>query len=94
MDTDDAVGTLIAEHGDRLLRVTFQLTNDRASAQDVGQEAIMRVWSSTRRRALAPDDLYAYVRVLGRSGGLRHDRADCQTAACESVISSGRNFLT
>lgn len=61
MDTDDDVGMLIAEHGDRLLRVAFQLTHDRASAQDVG---------------------------------LRLDRADCQTAACESVIRSGRNFLT
>lgn len=56
------VGALVAESGDRLLRVAYQLTHERASAQDLVQEAIVRVYGSIRRRHRSPDDLYAYVR--------------------------------
>lgn len=62
MEFDEALSALVARSGDRLLAVAYQLTHDRAGAQDVVQEAILRVYSSARRRGLAPDDLYAYLR--------------------------------
>ncbi|HEX3815109.1 MAG TPA: sigma-70 family RNA polymerase sigma factor [Mycobacteriales bacterium] len=62
MELDEALTALVMRSGDRLLAVAYQLTHDRADAQDVVQEAILRVYSSIRRRGLAPDDLYPYLR--------------------------------
>jgi RNA polymerase sigma-70 factor (sigma-E family) len=62
MDLDDALAELVAHSGDRLLRVAYQLTHDRAAAQDLVQEALLRVYRSVRRRGLAPQDWYAYLR--------------------------------
>ena len=62
MDLDDALTELIARSGDRLLRVGYQLTHDRAAAQDLVQDALLRVYGSARRRGTAPDDWYAYLR--------------------------------
>jgi RNA polymerase sigma-70 factor (sigma-E family) len=62
VDTDDALAGLVAQSGDRLLRVGYQLTHDRAAAQDLVQDALLRVYGSARRRGTAPDDWYAYLR--------------------------------
>jgi len=62
MDLDDALTDLIARSGDRLLRLGYQLTHDRAVAQDLVQDALSRVYGSARRRGTAPDDWYAYLR--------------------------------
>lgn len=62
MEVDEELGSLVAESGDRLLRVAYQLTHERAAAQDLVQEAIVRVYGSIRRRHRSPDDLYAYLR--------------------------------
>jgi RNA polymerase sigma-70 factor (sigma-E family) len=62
VEVDEALGSLVAESGDRLLRVAYQLTHERAAAQDLVQEAILRVYGSIRRRHRSPDDLYAYLR--------------------------------
>ncbi len=62
MDLDDALAGLVAQSGDRLLRVGYQLTHDRAAAQDLVQDALLRVYGSARRRGTAPDDWYAYLR--------------------------------
>lgn len=62
MEVDEELGSLVAESGDRLLRVAYQLTHERAAAQDLVQEAIVRVFGSIRRRHRSPDDLYAYLR--------------------------------
>ncbi|HET7243832.1 MAG TPA: SigE family RNA polymerase sigma factor [Streptosporangiaceae bacterium] len=62
MDLDDALAELVAHSGDRLLRVAYQLTHDRAAAQDLVQDALLRVYRSMRRRGLAPEDWYAYLR--------------------------------
>jgi len=61
MDLDDALADLVARSGDRLLRVGYQLTHDRAAAQDLVQDALLRVYGSARRRGTAPDDWYAYL---------------------------------
>jgi RNA polymerase sigma-70 factor (sigma-E family) len=62
MHLDDALRDLVADSGDRLLRVAYQLTHDRGAAQDLVQEALLRVYRSARRRGHAPEDWYAYLR--------------------------------
>jgi RNA polymerase sigma factor (sigma-70 family) len=62
MQLDDVLTELVADSGDRLLRVAYQLTHDRMAAQDVVQDALLRVYRSVRRRGLAPEDWYAYLR--------------------------------
>jgi RNA polymerase sigma factor (sigma-70 family) len=62
MDLDEAMTDLVSRYGDRLLRVGFQLTHDRASAQDLVQEALLRVWSTAHRDGREPQDWYAYLR--------------------------------
>jgi len=62
MDLDEALAELVATSGERLLRVGYQLTHDRAAAQDLVQAALLRVYGSLRRRGGAPEDWYAYLR--------------------------------
>ena len=62
MHLDDVLTELVEHSGDRLLRVAYQLTHDAAAAQDLVQEALLRVYRSVRRRGLAPEDWYAYLR--------------------------------
>jgi RNA polymerase sigma-70 factor (sigma-E family) len=62
VDLDDALAELVTESGDRLLRVAYQLTHDRAAAQDLVQDALLRVYRSIRRRGVPPGDWYAYLR--------------------------------
>jgi RNA polymerase sigma-70 factor (sigma-E family) len=62
MEIDDALAELVATSGDKLLRVGYQLTHDRAAAQDLVQEALLRVYGSVRRNGRAPQDWYAYLR--------------------------------
>jgi RNA polymerase sigma-70 factor (sigma-E family) len=62
MHLDDVLTELVAHSGDRLLRLAYQLTHDRAAAQDVVQEALLRVYGSVRRRGRTPEDWYAYLR--------------------------------
>jgi len=62
VDLDDALAELVTHSGDRLLRVAYQLTHDRAAAQDLVQDALLQVYRSVRRRDLPPEDWYAYLR--------------------------------
>ena len=62
MHLDDVLTELVEHSGDRLLRVAYHLTHDPATAQDLVQEALLRVYGSVRRRGLAPEDWYAYLR--------------------------------
>jgi RNA polymerase sigma-70 factor (ECF subfamily) len=62
MHLDDVLTELVEHCGDRLLRVAYQLTHDAAAAQDLVQEALLRVYQSVRHRGLAPEGWYAYLR--------------------------------
>jgi RNA polymerase sigma-70 factor (sigma-E family) len=62
MDLADALAEVVVHSGDRLLRVAYQLTHDRVAAQDLVQEALLRVYRSMLRRGVAPQDSYAYLR--------------------------------
>jgi len=46
MHLDDVLTELVERCGDRLLRVAYQLTHDAAAAQDLVQEALLRVYQS------------------------------------------------
>src|SRR5690348_12853474 len=73
MHLDDVVTELVEHCGDRLLRVAYQLTHDAAAAQDLVQEALLRVYQSVRHRGLAPEDWYAYLRrALEQASPHRH----------------------
>ena len=62
MELDETLADLMNTSGDRLLRLAYQLTHNRATAEDPVQEALMQVYRSWRRRA--PDVAHgeAYVR--------------------------------
>jgi RNA polymerase sigma-70 factor (sigma-E family) len=62
MDPDQTLADLMHTAGDHLLRLAYQLTHDRASAEDVVQEALMQVCRSWRRRAPDVAHAEAYVR--------------------------------
>ena len=86
MDLDDALTELIARSGDRLLRVGYQLTHDRAAAQDLVQDALLRVYGSARRRGTAPDDWYAYLRRAVINEYLRTRRLRRSTEVLTATI--------
>src|SRR5258706_303040 len=62
MDLDEALTVVVSRDGDRLLSVGFQLTHERAAAQDLVQGALLRVYSTVRRGGREPEDWYAYLR--------------------------------
>jgi len=62
VDLDDALTDLVMRNGDRLLQVAYQLTHDRATAQDLVQEALLRVYHAVLHHGRAPEDWYAYLR--------------------------------
>jgi DNA-directed RNA polymerase specialized sigma24 family protein len=51
---DEDLSELVRTRGDRLVRVAYQLTHDRAAAEDVVQEALFQVYRSWRGRAHRP----------------------------------------
>lgn len=50
MSLDGVLSVLVREHGGYLLRFAYQLTHDRAAAQDVVQEALLAVIGTDRGR--------------------------------------------
>ena len=44
-----ALGTLVRRHQRRVLELAYRTTGDHALAEDIGQEAFLRVWRSAKR---------------------------------------------
>ena len=44
-----ALGTLVQRHQQRVLELAYRTTGDHALAEDIGQEAFLRVWRSAKR---------------------------------------------
>lgn len=44
-----ALGALVQRHQRRVLELAYRTTGDHALAEDIGQEAFLRVWRSARR---------------------------------------------
>jgi RNA polymerase sigma-70 factor (sigma-E family) len=62
MDADEAVADLLGNAGDRLLRLAFQLCHDRASAEDLMQQALEQVYRRWRRPGADVQYSEAYAR--------------------------------
>jgi RNA polymerase sigma factor (sigma-70 family) len=86
MDLDDVLTELVQHSGDRLLRVAYQLTHDRAAAQDLVQEALLRVYGSLRRNGRTPEDWYAYLRRAVINEYFRSRRLRSSTEVVTEVI--------
>ncbi|MDT4916701.1 MAG: hypothetical protein QOI15_3088 [Pseudonocardiales bacterium] len=93
MSADEALEQLITGSGDRLLRFAFQLTHDRSAAEDVVQEALMRIYRAWRRELPPPENAHAYARRAVVNEFLRRQRlraatelitADMPAASAES----------
>ena len=57
----DQLRSLVADHGDYLLKMAHQLTHDGPSAQDLVQDALLAVVEADRRRDLTITHPLAYV---------------------------------
>jgi hypothetical protein len=86
MHLDDVLTELVEQSGDRLLRVAYQLTHDAAAAQDLVQEALLRVYQSVRHRGLAPEDWYAYMRRAVINEYVRTRRLRSSTEIVTDVV--------
>ena len=86
MHLDDVLTELVEHSGDRLLRVAYQLTHDAAAAQDLVQEALLRVYQSVRHRGLAPEDWYAYLRRAVINEYVRTRRLRSSTEVVTDVV--------
>lgn len=74
MSADEALSQLITDSGDRLLRLAYQLTHDRAAAEDVVQEALMKLYRAWRRDVPLPEHVDAYARRAVVNEFLRRQR--------------------
>lgn len=61
MDADEAVADLLGRSGDRLLGLAFQLSHDRATAEDLVQQALEQVYRRWRSHGVVDQPL-AYAR--------------------------------
>ena len=89
MNLDEALTDLVVRNGDRLLRVGYQLTHDRAAAQDLVQEALLRVYSGARRDGREPQDWYAYLRRAVINEYLRTRRLSSSTEVVTDAVPEG-----
>jgi len=89
VNLDEALTDLVVRNGDRLLRVGYQLTHDRAAAQDLVQEALLRVYSGARRDGRAPRDWYAYLRRAVINEYLRTRRLSSSTEVVTDAVPEG-----
>jgi RNA polymerase sigma-70 factor (sigma-E family) len=86
MALDDELTELVARSGQRLLQVAYQLTHDRAAAQDLVQDALLHVYRSARRRGHAPQDWYAYLRRAVVNEHLRTRRLGVRAEIATSSV--------
>ena len=94
MGADEALAQLITDAGDRLLRLAYQLTHDRSTAEDVVQEALMRIYRAWRRAVPLPEHAAAYARRAVVNEFLRRQRLRSATELIAADIpdSTGDSF--
>jgi RNA polymerase sigma factor (sigma-70 family) len=74
VDPDDELASLVASSGASFLRLAYQLCHDASTAQDIVQEAFLRVMAKSRKSAFQPSSLEAYVRKVIVNEFLRRKR--------------------
>ncbi len=70
-DRDDAVDALYRDHNNRVVRLAFLLTQDTGVAEEIAQEAFVRVWRAWERVEDGPAFLRTTVVNLAKSSLLR-----------------------
>lgn len=73
MDADETIADLLSRFGDRLLRLAFQLCHDRASAEDLVQQALEQIYRRWRAGAVV-EQPHAYARRAVLNEYLRRRR--------------------
>src|SRR5262245_65065753 len=89
MDADAVITRLLADAGDRLLRLAFQLCHDRSTAEDVVQQALKNAYRRWRRSRVAVTDAEAYVRRAVVNEFLRRRRVRAATELVTDSRSDG-----
>ncbi|MEO8889106.1 MAG: SigE family RNA polymerase sigma factor [Jatrophihabitantaceae bacterium] len=89
MDLDQAMTDLLESSGDRLLRLAYQLSHDRSTAEDLVQQALERVYGSWRRRAPEVAHAEAYVRRAVVNEYLRRRRLRSATEVITDEVPDG-----
>jgi RNA polymerase sigma-70 factor (sigma-E family) len=82
----EALSQLITDSGDRLLRLAYQLTHDRSSAEDVVQEALMKLYRAWRREVPLPEHVDAYARRAVVNEFLRRQRLRSATELISAEV--------
>jgi RNA polymerase sigma-70 factor (sigma-E family) len=86
MDADEAIAGLLAECGDRLLRLAYQLCHDRSTAEDLVQQALEQTYRSWRRRRPDVTHAEAYVRKVIVNEHLRRKRLRAATEVVTETV--------
>lgn len=86
MSLDETLRELVARSGDRLLRLAYQLTHDRATAEDVVQEALMTIYRSWRRRQPEVESVEAYARRAVVNEFLRRRRLRSSSEVVTAIL--------
>jgi RNA polymerase sigma-70 factor (sigma-E family) len=79
VDADSELEALVAGFGDRLMRLAYQLTHERALAEDVVQEALVSIFRNWRRRSGPVAEPFAYGRRAVVNEYLRRRRLAAAT---------------
>jgi RNA polymerase sigma factor (sigma-70 family) len=90
VDPDYELARLVESSGRRLLRLAYQLCHDAATAQDIVQDALLRVMSSLRRTGGQPASLEAYVRKVIVNEFLRRKRLASATEIITAAVPERR----
>jgi RNA polymerase sigma-70 factor (ECF subfamily) len=88
-DIDDAFTRFAADHGDRAVRLAYVTLRDRHEAEDVGQDALVRLWRHAQRHgadSLSPGLLYRTVVNLCRDR-MRHQHRHPEEATDPALLS-------
>jgi RNA polymerase sigma factor (sigma-70 family) len=88
---DHELARLMESSSRRLLRLAYQLCHDAATAQDIVQEALIRVMSSLRRTGAQPASLEAYVRKVIVNEFLRRKRLASSTEIITDSVPEARS---
>jgi RNA polymerase sigma-70 factor (sigma-E family) len=86
MGPDEALTELMAESGDRLLRLAYQLTHDRSTAEDVVQEALVSIYRAWRRTVPTVENAEAYARRTVVNEFLRRRRLRSSTEIVTDAV--------
>lgn len=96
MDDAAAYRVLVERHADRLFSVAFRILRNRADAEDVAQEALVKVWLKRAqwRPGTAKLSTWLYRVVVNRCIDLKRKPVQEALDSCEEPADSAEDALT